>query len=88
MLLHGGGANAHWWDHIAPTFADQFHVVALDFRGHGDSERPEELIPGAFNEDPADPDFNPADPRFTTPGIGRADVWVFDALALGDTSWC
>ena len=51
MLLHGGGANAHWWDHIAPTFADQFHVVALDFRGHGDSERPEELIPGAFNED-------------------------------------
>ncbi len=26
---------------------------------------------------------NPADPRFTTPGIDRADVWVFDALALG-----
>jgi DNA-binding beta-propeller fold protein YncE len=28
---------------------------------------------------------NPADPRFSTPGIGRADVWVFDALALGTT---
>jgi len=28
---------------------------------------------------------NPADPRFTTPGIDRADVWVFDALALGVT---
>ena len=25
------------------------------------------------------------DPRFTTPGIGRADVWVFDATALGST---
>jgi len=28
---------------------------------------------------------NPADPRLTTPGIGRADVWVFDALSLGNT---
>ncbi|MEZ7981366.1 MAG: hypothetical protein QMC74_16920 [Myxococcota bacterium] len=28
---------------------------------------------------------NPADPRLTSPGIGRADVWVFDALALGTT---
>jgi len=27
---------------------------------------------------------NPADPRFTTQGIDRADVWVFDALALGN----
>ena len=29
--------------------------------------------------------LNPADPRFTTPGIDRADVWVFDALSLGTT---
>jgi hypothetical protein len=28
---------------------------------------------------------NPADPRFTTEGIDRADVWVFDALSLGST---
>jgi DNA-binding beta-propeller fold protein YncE len=28
---------------------------------------------------------NPADPRFTTPGIDRSDVWVFDALVLGTT---
>ena len=26
----------------------------------------------------------PFDPQLTTPGIGRADVWVFDAGALGD----
>ena len=26
---------------------------------------------------------NPASPRLTTPGIDRADVWVFDALSLG-----
>jgi len=51
VLLHGGGANAHWWDHLAPCLADLFHVVALDFRGHGESEFPEELTPGAFGAD-------------------------------------
>ena len=51
MLLHGGGANAHWWDHVAPAFAERFHVVALDFRGHGDSERSDDLAVGAFNRD-------------------------------------
>jgi DNA-binding beta-propeller fold protein YncE len=25
------------------------------------------------------------DPQFTTPGVGRADVWVFDGTALGTT---
>jgi DNA-binding beta-propeller fold protein YncE len=28
----------------------------------------------------------PFDPQFTTPGIGRADVWVFDAASLGATA--
>ena len=51
LLLHGGGANAHWWDHIAPEFCDSRHVVALDFRGHGDSDFPEKLVPGAFSDD-------------------------------------
>jgi pimeloyl-ACP methyl ester carboxylesterase len=51
VLLHGGGANAHWWDHLAPTLARDHHVVALDFRGHGDSDRPVELEVGAFNLD-------------------------------------
>lgn len=27
----------------------------------------------------------PFDPQLTTPSIGRADVWVFDATALGET---
>ncbi len=51
VLLHGGGANAHWWDHLAPRFADRFRVWALDFRGHGDSEHPEEHEAGAFQDD-------------------------------------
>lgn len=38
ILLHGGSAYAHWWDLVAPAFADDCHVLALDQRGHGDSE--------------------------------------------------
>jgi len=51
VLLHGGGANAHWWDHLAPRLAKTRHVIGLDFRGHGDSEHPDELLVGAFNDD-------------------------------------
>lgn len=51
VLLHGGGANAHWWDHLAPTLSRRFHVVALDFRGHGESDHTSEVEPGAFQRD-------------------------------------
>lgn len=37
-LLHGGAAHAHWFDGVAGAFADRFHVVALDQRGHGESQ--------------------------------------------------
>src|SRR5215470_8534185 len=37
LFLHGGSAHAHWWDFVAPAFTEQFHVMALDQRGHGDS---------------------------------------------------
>ena len=51
VLLHGGGANAHWWDHLAAPLSDRYCAVALDFRGHGDSDHPAELTVGAFNHD-------------------------------------
>jgi pimeloyl-ACP methyl ester carboxylesterase len=37
VLIHGGGAHAHWWDHIAPFLAAEQRVVAVDLSGHGDS---------------------------------------------------
>ena len=51
VLLHGAGANAHWWDHLASGLAERYHVVALDFRGHGDSDFPEQTRAGAFSDD-------------------------------------
>ena len=41
LFLHGGSAHAHWWDFVAPAFVGDFHVLALDQRGHGESEWPE-----------------------------------------------
>lgn len=41
VFVHGGGANAHWWTHVAAHFADDFRVVALDLSGHGDSDHRE-----------------------------------------------
>jgi pimeloyl-ACP methyl ester carboxylesterase len=37
ILLHGIARHAHTFDHIAPVFARDYHVLALDMRGHGDS---------------------------------------------------
>lgn len=42
VLVHGGAAHAHWWSFLAPLLTRQYHVVALDMSGHGDSGRREE----------------------------------------------
>jgi pimeloyl-ACP methyl ester carboxylesterase len=39
-MLHGGGQNRFSWKNTGQILADEgFHVVALDSRGHGDSDR-------------------------------------------------
>ncbi|WP_419918487.1 alpha/beta fold hydrolase [Candidatus Poriferisocius sp.] len=38
LLLHGGNQSAHSWDLVSLALADRYHVLALDQRGHGDSE--------------------------------------------------
>jgi len=38
--LHGGSAHKHWFDEVAPRFANRYHVLALDQRGHGESDWP------------------------------------------------
>ena len=38
ILLHGGNQSAHSWDLVSLHLADRYRVLALDQRGHGDSE--------------------------------------------------
>ena len=40
VLLHGLGGQASTWDTVAPELAGSFRVLAIDLRGHGDSDRP------------------------------------------------
>jgi pimeloyl-ACP methyl ester carboxylesterase len=38
LLVHGVQDHCHSWDWFADAFADHYHVIAPDLRGHGDSE--------------------------------------------------
>ncbi len=47
VLLHGFAQSARTWDDIAPCLAAQHPVYALDFVGHGESDRPTD--PAAYS---------------------------------------
>jgi pimeloyl-ACP methyl ester carboxylesterase len=38
LCIHGGAANAHWFDFVVSAFTDRYRVLSLDLRGHGDSD--------------------------------------------------
>src|ERR1043166_3658401 len=38
VFLHGGALTAHTWDLVCLAMRDDFHCVALDQRGHGDTD--------------------------------------------------
>ncbi len=38
LLLHGGNQSAHAWDLVSLNLSAHYRVLALDQRGHGDSE--------------------------------------------------
>ena len=44
LFLHGGNQSARRWDLICLALSARFHCVALDQRGHGESE-------GSYEED-------------------------------------
>ena len=38
LLLHHISSNAHTWDEFSSRMREKYHVMALDMRGHGDSD--------------------------------------------------
>lgn len=38
LLIHGGRDHARNWDWVAQRLRDDYHIIAPDLRGHGDSE--------------------------------------------------
>ena len=41
ILLHGNGENCDYFEHQIPYFSSNYHVIAIDTRGHGKSPRGE-----------------------------------------------
>jgi pimeloyl-ACP methyl ester carboxylesterase len=44
LLLHGFMGHAHVWDEFALRFRDHYHIIALDQRGHGESDWSKDLF--------------------------------------------
>lgn len=57
LFLHGFSNDAHVWDLIAPVIAPHYRVLALDQRGHGDSDRDPE---GRYDHETMARDVNAA----------------------------
>jgi pimeloyl-ACP methyl ester carboxylesterase len=62
VLVHGFGNEAHIWDDFAPLVAPHYRTVAVDLRGHGDSDHDPEAR--------YDYDFHLADLEAVTAALG------------------
>tara|TARA_Y100000590_G_scaffold65825_1_gene71129 strand:- start:2148 stop:3062 length:915 start_codon:yes stop_codon:yes gene_type:complete len=53
LLLHGRSQTAHSWDFVGLSFANEYRIIALDQRGHGDSDwsSSADYSMGAFQRD-------------------------------------
>ncbi len=76
ILLHGNTANAWWWEPLARVIADDYRLLALDQRGHGDSQwaRPAAYSPLDYANDIA---------RFVAHAAGNADKPVVAGHSMG-----
>ncbi|WXA89865.1 hypothetical protein LVJ94_48450 [Pendulispora rubella] len=83
---------------VVNHLSDSVSVVSLDATGNGHvvrtlhvGDEPRDIVfagagrAKAFITTAHRGQNAPYDPQLTTPGIGRADVWVFDAARPGDT---
>ena len=47
ILIHGGRDHCRNWDWVAEHFRHDYHIIAPDLRGHGDSEW---MLGGSYNQ--------------------------------------
>lgn len=47
ILIHGGRDHCRNWDWVAERFRHDYHIIAPDLRGHGDSQW---MIGGSYNQ--------------------------------------
>ncbi|MEQ8858555.1 MAG: alpha/beta hydrolase [Pseudomonadales bacterium] len=47
IMIHGGRDHCRNWDWVAEALRDDYHIIAPDLRGHGDSQW---MIGGSYNQ--------------------------------------
>jgi pimeloyl-ACP methyl ester carboxylesterase len=79
FFLHGNGAHAEWWSHIAPFFTGQWRCVTISYSGMGRSDwRPEGYTVDTFAQEVLDAvvaaglDKGPARPILIAHSFGGA----------------
>lgn len=72
VLLHGLASSARTWDLVAPLLAPSFQVIAVDERGHGESDKPDQGY-----------DL----PTFVADVAGLVETLGFSRVALVGQSW-
>jgi pimeloyl-ACP methyl ester carboxylesterase len=78
--VHGNGGHAHWWDGLVPALVPGWRLVALDLRGHGESDWAE---PPRYRLEHFADDLTPVLDRLTEGPValvghsmgGRVAVW-------------
>jgi pimeloyl-ACP methyl ester carboxylesterase len=53
LFLHGGALTAHTFDLVCLDLSDRYHCVALELRGHGDSDKADDRSIDAMVDDVA-----------------------------------
>jgi pimeloyl-ACP methyl ester carboxylesterase len=43
LLLHGFPTSSHMFRNLIPALADRYHVIAPDYPGYGQSDRPDRI---------------------------------------------
>src|SRR5262249_14347275 len=50
LLIHGLGANSYTWRYLAPALARTHHVLSVDLKGFGRSDKPIDAAYGVFDQ--------------------------------------
>lgn len=67
LFLHGQGASLTSFTHVMSSFAEDYHVHAIDFPGFGISDKPEFLYKREFYEEFL---------KFVTESLGYKRYWI------------